>query len=250
MAEEQISVEQYEENKALLATEEEEDDLSKPLTPEEIHRRLTRPFHPATHKQSQGFTYIPQAVIRKRINIATRNQYNWEITREEYRDPHEVSGTGMAIHKVTGRLTIPGLGFREGTGTAQIRKGTEEQYKSAESDAFKRAAMGFGVALELYPGEKEADVEAGEAPRLTPETKRKGAASRSPAPAGEPLSLRDIKAAIARAAEHLGAEVVAGHMQKSFKRADGKAVEVSSELTEEQWRAFHAWAQNQLAKTS
>jgi hypothetical protein len=63
---------------------------------------------------------------------------------------------------VVGRLAIPELGTRAGIGAHPLDAGAGEDaaYKSAESDAFKRAAMAFGVGLEqLY-------VQTGEAKRL------------------------------------------------------------------------------------
>jgi hypothetical protein len=63
---------------------------------------------------------------------------------------------------VIGTLTIPGLGSRAGIGAHPLDEGAGEDaaYKSAESDAVKRAAMAFGVGLhQLY-------IETGEAKRV------------------------------------------------------------------------------------
>jgi hypothetical protein len=52
-----------------------------------------------------------------------------------------------------GTLSIPGLGDRFGIGVQEMENGSgaDAAYKGAESDAFKRAAMAFGVGLDqLY----------------------------------------------------------------------------------------------------
>jgi hypothetical protein len=54
---------------------------------------------------------------------------------------------------VLSRLTIPELGSRAGIGAHPLEAGAGEDaaYKSAESDAFKRASSAFGVGLDqLY----------------------------------------------------------------------------------------------------
>ena len=152
MAETPVSNEEIVELERMLKTE---DAVVKGKTPQEVALALAQPFDISCRKSKGGFSYIPGAVIRRRVNNATGGDYDFELLSEEYRDGAEIQMSGSWIHVVKYRLRIPGLGFRDGRGTAVIRKGTEEQYKSADTDAFKRCAMEFGCGLELYPGDKE-----------------------------------------------------------------------------------------------
>jgi hypothetical protein len=118
----------------------------------EVSDRLRAPFAAGDIRQREGmaqrsFDYVTIGEVRARIIDATDNQFSWEVVSDE------IVGD---VHKVRGRLTISVLDEkgREGTGTAvlapQTRPGHEDSFKSAESDAFKRAAINFGVGLHLY----------------------------------------------------------------------------------------------------
>lgn len=127
--------------------------------------RLLDPFDQSLIENKQGKSYIGHEHIRLRVIEATGNQFDWEVTSVDYRmdgavkdRPLKVDGklTGEMftpqVMIVTGKLSIPGLGVRTGMGVQVLESGAgEDSYKAAESDAFKRAAMAFGVALEqLY----------------------------------------------------------------------------------------------------
>jgi hypothetical protein len=157
MSESTVSEQSVSEMEALLKTE---DDGNEPEAPSLAYTlaELKRPFHPSVRRQKAGFTYIPHGLVRRRIIKATRNSFSWEVNDMLFRDGAEISQQGKTVCIVIGTLTIPNLGKRTGIGAAMIQKGTEDQAKSAESDAFKRAAMAFGVALELYGDDLEAQI--------------------------------------------------------------------------------------------
>jgi hypothetical protein len=57
------------------------------------------------------------------------------------------------VAHVVGELTIPGFGSRTGFGSKTVIGGASEQesmYKAASTDALKKAATLFGIALDLY----------------------------------------------------------------------------------------------------
>lgn len=107
-------------------------------------------------EQKQGKSYIGHEHIRERVIEATGNQFDWHLASMEYRNDGAIKARGNGevplVNVATGTLTIPGLGSRTGIGVQVIEFGGGEDsaYKGAESDAFKRAAMAFGVGLQLY----------------------------------------------------------------------------------------------------
>lgn len=118
--------------------------------------KLTRPFPKHAIKRREGargraFDYVETHTVIHRLNEATGNQWDFRITRQDWRGDLLI---------VTGELSIPGLGTRTGTGVQKISDGGgEDLVKGAASDCLKKAATLFGVALELYGP----DYEAGEA---------------------------------------------------------------------------------------
>lgn len=139
-------------------------------TPEDISKELREPFPADVIDEKNGLLYIPHEIIRDRLIGATDNQFDWSIDQILFRDDGATRrgidrNTGEVRRPlsmvVVGTLTIPGLGKRTGVGAHPIDEGSGEDaaYKSADSDAFKRAAMTFGVGLhQLY-------IETGEAKR-------------------------------------------------------------------------------------
>jgi len=113
------------------------DRLRAPMSPEQ------RRIHPA------GYPYFSGSDIIRRVIDATDNNYSWEILRIS----QEKDVADRVYWWVHGRLTIPGLGAREGIGVHQAAGGSTnpqwtEAVKAASTDAFKRAAALFGVGLE------------------------------------------------------------------------------------------------------
>lgn len=84
--------------------------------------------------------YIDAQFVRERLDAATPGE--WDLTLELL--PTAITGEGEEIEPFSfkARLQILGV-IRESVGSGK-------DYKTAETDAFKRAAVRFGVAHELY----------------------------------------------------------------------------------------------------
>jgi len=136
----------------------------------ECKRRLAEPFPTDLIEEKNGLAYLRHEVIRQRLIEATANCFDWTIDQILFRDdgvtrraidPKTKEAPRPLSMVVVGRLAIPELGTRAGIGAHPLDAGAGEDaaYKSAESDALKRAAMAFGVGLaQLY-------LETGEAKR-------------------------------------------------------------------------------------
>jgi hypothetical protein len=158
-------------------------------------QRLADPFQVDLIEEKNGLAYLPHEVIRQRLIAATGNCFDWTIDQILFRDDGVTRRakdrtTGEAPRPlsmvVVGRLAIPELGTRAGIGAHPLDAGAGEDaaYKSAESDALKRAAMAFGVGLaQLY-------LETGGAKRSQPQ--RQCPSSR---PSSAPPPLPDWQAA-------------------------------------------------------
>jgi hypothetical protein len=133
----------------------------------EITRKLAEPVPDRLIQEKNGKTYVEAEYVRERLIQATGNNFDWVVDqKQEYRDDGAISQekataanvvTGEKMPILTaicwGKLTIPGLGTRSGVGVQEMqhKSGADAAYKGAESDAFKRAAMAFGVGLQqLY----------------------------------------------------------------------------------------------------
>lgn len=139
----------------------------------ECKQRLAEPFPTELIEEKNGLAYLPHEVIRQRLIEATGNCFDWTIDQILFRDdgvtrravdPKTKQAPRPLSMVVVGRLAIPELGTRAGIGAHPLDAGAGEDaaYKSAESDALKRAAMAFGVGLaQLY-------LETGEAKRQQP----------------------------------------------------------------------------------
>src|SRR6476620_10822051 len=125
-------------------------------------QRLADPFPVELIEMKNGLAYLPHEVIRQRLIAATNNCFDWTIDQILFRDDgvtrrakdRTTGETPRPLSMVAvGRLAIPELGTRAGIGAHPLDAGAGEDsaYKSAESDALKRAAMAFGVGLaQLY----------------------------------------------------------------------------------------------------
>lgn len=81
---------------------------------------------------------------------------NNDITLGNYGEP--VLEPQPPIVHVLGRLIIPGFGVREQWGSKSLIGGYTEQesaFKSAATDAFKKCAAEFGIALQLWDSEED-----------------------------------------------------------------------------------------------
>lgn len=109
-------------------------------------------------RRPDGFDYIEWTSVLERILAAFDGRFDWvvhsavltpeSVSERKGKDGKPYTKRVPAYWTVTGTLTLPDLGSRSGIGTAVVE--TEEAPKSAESDALKRAAVKFGIALHLY----------------------------------------------------------------------------------------------------
>lgn len=131
-------------------------------TPQEILQVLQRPFPANEIKEREGgrgkvLKYVSGASVIKRLIEATDGNYTTElvwkefITVEVYRKSKPVNAPAMLACV---RVTIPGLGSKEGLGI-QVLEGGEDMYKGAFTDALKKALTQLGCALDLYATEEE-----------------------------------------------------------------------------------------------
>lgn len=119
-------------------------------TTQDVATLLKRPFAAHVIKQRQidgrNVEYVSVGDVIERLNRACL-EWNWQVTRIEVHVlpilRKKVLVPTPIVH-VTGTLEIPGLGKRQGIGTAPAEN-NEDPAKIAESDAIKRAATMFGV---------------------------------------------------------------------------------------------------------
>jgi len=130
----------------------------------DIIKRLSEPFPREAIRQRQGgggtrFDYIAGPDIIRRLTRATGGHWDWVIKSFEFRPlPAARSGAEQSLVVVMGELTIPGLGTRAGIGVQKVSESAgEDLVKGASTDALKKAATLFGVALELYGPDFEED---------------------------------------------------------------------------------------------
>lgn len=114
-------------------------------------QRLLEPFDPSCIKQRPGvgrsvFDYVPGGDVIARIIEASDNEFEWTVVSLEL-----VTTDDKPYWVIRGSLSVPGLGSRDGVGTHPA-EGVDAA-KAAETDALKRAAVKFGVALHLYTDE-------------------------------------------------------------------------------------------------
>jgi len=144
---------------------------------------LTQPFDPVTIRQRPGsgrnvFDYVPGGDVIARVIQATDNTFGWTVDHVEL-----IQQSSAAYWLVRGTLTIPELGSRQGLGTHPAD--SVDSVKAAETDAFKRAAVKFGVALHLYtddPAVNGKDAVAPVQPRPEPVTRKPVQRSAAPQP--------------------------------------------------------------------
>jgi hypothetical protein len=160
---------------------------------------LTQPFALNLIEQKNGLSFVPHEYVRERLIEATGNQFDWTIDQVLFRDDgvtrratnRETGVTPRPVAMIViGTLTIPGLGSRAGIGAHPLDAGAGEDaaYKSAESDAFKRAAMAFGVGLRQLYIEKGVPV---------PADRKRSQRSAPPSPISDDVFASQIEQAIA-----------------------------------------------------
>lgn len=105
--------------------------------------------------------YVPHAHYVERLRDSGIN-YSWTV-EAVYGD----NGSGnKRIVGAIGTITIEGMGSYMGVGDVDTFKLNNSKFndgsnfKDAESDAFKRACMRFGLGVELWTGSKQTEEEA------------------------------------------------------------------------------------------
>jgi len=135
-------------------------------TTEDVMAVLQRPFSASEIKTREGgrgkqLKYVTGASVFKRLIEATGGNYTTELVRYEFLNiPTKRRGQDVEVPAMLAlvRLTIPGLGSKEGFGI-QILEGGEDMYKGAFTDGVKKAATQLGLALDLYETEEAATTE-------------------------------------------------------------------------------------------
>jgi hypothetical protein len=126
--------------------------------------KLTKKFPDQAIKQRKGggdktFDYVSTDTVIRRLNEATNNQWTFEVISYQFlpggerEDKYKHVNIPQQIMLVHGRLTIPGLGSRDGFGVQRLDDpitNTDDLLKAARGDALKTAAVCFGVAIDLY----------------------------------------------------------------------------------------------------
>lgn len=120
--------------------------------------RLTAPFPREAIKVRQGgggrmLEYVEGHAVIRRLNDASGNHWDMEVKSI---DSRQLGSNTLMVARVA--LTLPGLGTREGLGVQLVsERGGEDLVKGCVTDALKKAATLFGVGLELYGPDYEAD---------------------------------------------------------------------------------------------
>ena len=119
-------------------------------TPQDVAALLRRPFAPHVIKSrkiaGRDVEYISIDDVIARLNKAAL-EWNWQVTDVRILTmplTRKAGITDVPVAQVIGELEIPGLGKRQGIGTAPC-EGTEDATKAAASDALKKASSLFSV---------------------------------------------------------------------------------------------------------
>jgi hypothetical protein len=100
--------------------------------------------------------YVSHGSCTKRLNAVCPGWSSRVVETYTYVNPAGL----LVCAGVLLELTIPGAGSRQEFGTANQPRNFGDDAKNAASDALKRAAMRFGVALDLWEDMDEADEDA------------------------------------------------------------------------------------------
>lgn len=143
-------------------------------TVSKIHAELNEDLV-GNNKYSQGKKeFLGVNVFRRLLNDAFDSKWSWEILSTQLMPNYEDPEYAFVI----GRLYLPGLGFRDGVGTAKMdKKDNSAVFAVATSNAFKNALKqsGFGASVldedffeELY----DEDFDEEDEPEVKPEPKK------------------------------------------------------------------------------
>ena len=121
----------------------------------EIKKKLLAPFPREYVKpapKGKFGDYVPHFRYVERLRDCLEDQYDWKV--EAIYGNHNGE---QRIVGAKGTITIEGLGTFEGVGDVELfqlnNQSDGTNFKFAESDAFKRACMRFGLGVELWSGD-------------------------------------------------------------------------------------------------
>lgn len=121
---------------------------------EEFDRAVIR-MKPGSAKRP-AMPYVSHGSVTKRLNNVCPGWSSRVVETHSY-----LNGNGVLVcAAVLLELTIPGVGSRQEYGTANQPRNFGDDAKNAASDALKRCAMRFGVAIDLWESADEADEDA------------------------------------------------------------------------------------------
>ena len=137
---------------------------------EEVFERLTKPFQPREHDINYtGYAYISEMAITTRLDDVV-GAFNWQwrtVDLQQSTSTHWVATVELSILSDNGWITRAGVG--EGTASINnpykdgkdplddpryVSNMGENAAKSAETDAFRRAARHFGIGRYLLDAPK------------------------------------------------------------------------------------------------
>lgn len=102
---------------------------------------------------STDLSYVSGDTVTRILNKAFRNRWSFEVKESRAVTATARNGNTQGIIQVLGRMTVPGWGVREQWGSQPLVGGADVQehaYKAAATDAMKKCASMFGIALDLY----------------------------------------------------------------------------------------------------
>jgi hypothetical protein len=134
----------------------------------EFIKKLSEPFpkDKIKQKRSQGgrvMSYISHGLVTERLNEVDPNWSSHVLTEHIYTDQHgRLHCEGVTIALTVNHIT------RVEAGGPQRQDGFANEIKNAYSDALKRAAMRFGVALGMWESLVDAEYDEDVHPDYTP----------------------------------------------------------------------------------
>ena len=117
---------------------------------------IQQPIDPRLIKTKDNkFKYISGAAVDRLLNKAFNYRWSFEIKETKVIETSNIKSDEVLAPtiQVLGSLTVPGWGVREQYGAAVLVGGAnvqENAFKSAATDAKKKCASSFGIALEMY----------------------------------------------------------------------------------------------------
>lgn len=125
----------------------------------DVMEQLSIPTNPDFVKKlpNKNLYYVSGDYVIQQLNRLFLMQWSFSVINQIYQssanDKH--GNTQNPTVQVLGRLEVPGLGYREQWGSSVVKGGADVQesdYKSATTDALKKCASMFGIAMDLYSG--------------------------------------------------------------------------------------------------